>query len=353
MYQHRVSSSVRAIGALTLLVATFAIPLSSTAGAAVNHNAVGVVSIQPHTVALNCPSPGPDPDGNPIPGDSRTTADASVRPGVITSQRPPSVSVGTPGSVFDLPPLEYQAQGQGNNPWDGPQEIGPETLNGTLDHLVSVWQNSTGCDGSANGSQRLAWVADSSGVVFGQPSVPSDYPLQDPPPANWFGDMNGKHLNLPMVGMSPTSDGQGYWLVAADGGIFSFGDAQFRGSTGNMILNKPVTGVAVTPNGQGYWLVASDGGIFSFGDAPFYGSTGNLKLNRPVEAILPTVDGHGYWMVADDGGIFSFGDAQFHGSTGGMTLSAPIVGMIPNGAGYTLIGQDYKTYSCVDGCVAQ
>jgi len=28
------------------------------------------------------------------------------------------------------------------------------------------------------------------------------------------------------------------------------------------------------PTGKGYWLVAADGGIFSFGDARFYGSLG-------------------------------------------------------------------------------
>ena len=32
--------------------------------------------------------------------------------------------------------------------------------------------------------------------------------------------------------MAATSDGSGYWLVASDGGIFTFGDAQFWGSTG-------------------------------------------------------------------------------------------------------------------------
>jgi hypothetical protein len=32
--------------------------------------------------------------------------------------------------------------------------------------------------------------------------------------------------------------------VAADGGIFSFGDAQFFGSTGAMTLNKPIVGMA-------------------------------------------------------------------------------------------------------------
>jgi hypothetical protein len=32
--------------------------------------------------------------------------------------------------------------------------------------------------------------------------------------------------------------------------------------------------MAATPSGDGYWLVASDGGIFSFGDAGFFGSAG-------------------------------------------------------------------------------
>jgi len=31
-----------------------------------------------------------------------------------------------------------------------------------------------------------------------------------------------------------------------------------------------------------YWLVASDGGVFSYGDASFFGSTGSLKLNQPI-----------------------------------------------------------------------
>ena len=67
--------------------------------------------------------------------------------------------------------------------------------------------------------------------------------------------------------MAATPDGGGYWLVASDGGVFSFGDAQFHGSTGGIALNKPIVGMAATPDGGGYWLVASDGGVFSFGDA--------------------------------------------------------------------------------------
>jgi hypothetical protein len=81
-------------------------------------------------------------------------------------------------------------------------------------------------------------------------------------------------LNKPVVGMASAPGGGGYWLVASDGGIFSFGDARFHGSTGSLRLNKPVVGMASAPGGGGYWLVASDGGIFSFGNAGYYGSRG-------------------------------------------------------------------------------
>ena len=73
--------------------------------------------------------------------------------------------------------------------------------------------------------------------------------------------------------------------------------------------------------------MASDGGIFSYGDAVFHGSSGGLRLNAPIVGMAGTRDGGGYWLVASDGGIFSYGDAVFHGSSGGLRLNAPIVGM--------------------------
>ena len=104
--------------------------------------------------------------------------------------------------------------------------------------------------------------------------------------------------------MAATPDGGGYWLVASDGGIFSFGDAVFHGSTGNIHLNKPVVGMAPSPSGGGYWEVASDGGIFTFGNASFQGSMGNRHLNQPIVGMASNSAG-GYWMVASDGGIFT------------------------------------------------
>jgi subtilisin family serine protease len=151
--------------------------------------------------------------------------------------------------------------------------------------------------------------------------------------ARFLGSTGNIRLNKPIVGMAPTSSGNGYWMVASDGGIFTFGDAGFFGSTGAMALNKPIVGMAPTPSGAGYWLVASDGGIFSFGDARFFGSTGALRLNKPIVGMAPTPTGNGYWLVASDGGIFAFGDARFFGSTGAIALNSPIVGMASSGTG--------------------
>jgi hypothetical protein len=35
--------------------------------------------------------------------------------------------------------------------------------------------------------------------------------------------------NLPIVGMAATHSGTGYWLTAADGSVFAFGDAVDHG----------------------------------------------------------------------------------------------------------------------------
>jgi ribosomal protein L24E len=143
-----------------------------------------------------------------------------------------------------------------------------------------------------------------------------------------------------VVSMAADPDGNGYWFVGADGGIFAY-KAPFWGSTGNIKLTKPIVGMAATP-GKGYWLVASDGGIFAFGDAGFYGSTGAIALNKPIVGMATTPSGKGYWLVASDGGIFAFGDARFFGSTGNMTLNQPIVGMTttPSGQGYWFVASD-------------
>ena len=39
-------------------------------------------------------------------------------------------------------------------------------------------------------------------------------------------------LDSPIRGMKPAPDGNGYWLFADDGGVFTFGSCRFHGSLG-------------------------------------------------------------------------------------------------------------------------
>lgn len=50
--------------------------------------------------------------------------------------------------------------------------------------------------------------------------------------------------------------------------VTSFGAATAVPGTTLNGLASPVVGMAATPDGLGYWVVASDGGIFTFGNAP-------------------------------------------------------------------------------------
>jgi hypothetical protein len=154
-----------------------------------------------------------------------------------------------------------------------------------------------------------------------------------------YGALTGLPLNKPIVGMATDPFTGGYWLVASDGGVFSF-HAPFYGSTGAIRLNKPIVGMAADPVTGGYWMVASDGGVFSF-HAPFYGSTGALRLNKPMVGMAVDWNTGGYWLVASDGGVFSF-HAPFHGSTGNIHLNKPIVGIAATsaGSGYRLVASD-------------
>ncbi len=154
----------------------------------------------------------------------------------------------------------------------------------------------------------------------------------------------------------------GYWLVGSDGGIFTFGSAQFYGSTGSLVLQRPVVGISPTADRSGYWLVASDGGVFAFGDAGYYGSIPGSglhpagsglphSLNAPIVGMVPSSDGGGYFMVATDGGVFAFGDARFEGSCPGMGgCSGSAVSVVPDasGNGYWLITQTGSVYAFGD-----
>jgi GH25 family lysozyme M1 (1,4-beta-N-acetylmuramidase) len=148
-------------------------------------------------------------------------------------------------------------------------------------------------------------------------------------------------LAAPVVG-GASSDGSGYWLAGADGGVFAFQQSFFGSEGGKPIVGK-VVGIAAAGT-SGYWLGAADGGIFSFGEAGFYGSHGQQPLAAPVVGMAATSSGKGYWLVGQDGGVFAYGDALFAGNALGVNHQ-PIVGIMASRAGYSLIASDGGVYS--------
>ena len=180
------------------------------------------------------------------------------------------------------------------------------------------------------------WLAAADGGVFSYGAA-------------FFGSAASQTLTQPIAGMAAVPGGGSYNLAEGNGATFGYGPhaADCSGLTGS--LNKPVVGVAPAPGGNGCWLAASDGGVFALGsNAPFFGSAGSIKLTQPVVGIASAPNNDGYDLVASDGGVFSYGPgAGFFGSMGGKTLNQPVVGMAvdPVTGGYWLVAKDGGVFS--------
>ena len=159
--------------------------------------------------------------------------------------------------------------------------------------------------------------------------------------AGFFGSKAGTKLTAPLVGLAPTPSGAGYWLVDRDGEVFPFGDAAPFGSAKDRSPRSAVVGIAATPTGRGYLIVDDDGRVFPFGDAPDLGGAVLAGRDRAV-GIAASPTGRGYWVASALGGVFSLGDAGFFGSAAGMPLAKPLVGLAPTpaGNGYWLFAGD-------------
>jgi hypothetical protein len=137
----------------------------------------------------------------------------------------------------------------------------------------------------------------------------------------------------PVTAVAGSADGGGYWVLTADGGIRSYGDAVFLGSAAGDIADRRAVDLAAHPSQPGYWLVTDDGHVRAFGAARDFGSA----PGAPIVGMAATASGNGYWLVASDGAVSAFGDATFFGST-----PRPTAGLAaaPGGRGYWVAGAD-------------
>lgn len=160
--------------------------------------------------------------------------------------------------------------------------------------------------------------------------------------AEFFGSPTHVRLAAPIVAMAATPDGGGYWLVGADGGVLRYGDAHYYGSAGAVDLHAPIVAMAATPDGGGYWLVGADGGVFTFGDAGYFGAptSAGIDVPDPVVGFAATPDGRGYWLVTTHGAVYAYGDAKYYGSLGATDLhNIPVVAIASSadGRGYWIV----------------
>jgi hypothetical protein len=159
------------------------------------------------------------------------------------------------------------------------------------------------------------------------------------------------------VGIAVTPDGQGYWLVQADGGVSAYGDAHSMGSlpAEKVSPTAPIVGIARTYDNKGLWLVGQDGHVYDLGDARSYGllSAAQARL-APIVGMAVVPDGRGYWLVSAGGHVYTFGNARSDGSPptdmapydaiGTRNAGGYVATAASNGAVYVYPGGDLTSY---------
>jgi hypothetical protein len=53
---------------------------------------------------------------------------------------------------------------------------------------------------------------------------------------------------------------------------------------GPLALNAPVASITPPAGASGYWLIAEDGGVFSYGNAPYEGSQPEIGMDIGLRA---------------------------------------------------------------------
>ena len=121
---------------------------------------------------------------------------------------------------------------------------------------------------AATPSEDGYWLIAQNGKIYHFGNTPDLAALSLPP---------GAHI----VGMASTNTGKGIWVVDQYGDVYAEGDAQYVGGLGGVHINAPIVGIAPAAAGQGYVLVASDGGVFNY-NMGFYGSVPGSLTGRPA-----------------------------------------------------------------------
>jgi hypothetical protein len=300
-------------------------------------------------------------------GSTRTQLPASSSPAV--SAVPSSVTTGTGVSLDQRG--DARGQGQNGSSTIGSVEIAqatpppPTTTTTTTTRPTTTTTRPTTTTTrpittTTTTTPTTSPTTTSSASSYGYWLVGSDGGIFSFGSAHFHGSTGSLTLQRPVVGISPTANKGGYWLVASDGGIFAFGNAGYYGSipgaglapAGSGLphsLNAPIVGIVPSSDGDGYFMVASDGGVFGFGDARFAGSCPGIGgCAGAAAAVVPDASGNGYWLITQSGNVYAFGDAPYYGAPGNQ--GAPVTSAVRtvDGGGYWVLLADGAVYAYGD-----
>ncbi len=237
----------------------------------------------------------------------------------------------------------------------GSTYVTPQTISGTqVTAIAPPGSGTVAVFVSGPGGQSNSWSYTYAQPPHGYWLVGSDGGIFTFGSALFHGSTGSLVLQRPVVGITPTPNEDGYWLVASDGGVFAF-NAPFVGSIPGLglhpassglpnSLNAPIVGIVPSVNGQGYYMVASDGGVFAF-NSNFAGSCPGIGgCSGAAVAVAPDTSGNGYWLVTATGHVYTFGDATFYGAPG--PQSSPITSMVrtPDGGGYWVLDANGQVF---------
>ena len=270
-----------------------------------------------HRLGRGGPDAAADLQPQRVPPGGRRGRDLRLRAELqrVAGQQPPQRAHRGPGQLARVPTAtSWWAPTAGSSPWAGPTStarLGAQSLPSPIAAIAAP----TARDGLLAGGQerqdlqlRLgasaagavaclreptssAWrrTARAKGPGWSTSSATSTPRATPSMKAAWAASTS----TPPIVGIAAAASGQGYVLVASDGGVFNY-KMGFYGSVPGSLkagqsLVAPIVGIAVTHSGNGYWEVGADGGVFNYGDAPFLGSIYTAipgeKLNGPIVGI--------------------------------------------------------------------
>ncbi|MGC8488014.1 MAG: glycosyl hydrolase family 18 protein [Clostridia bacterium] len=125
--------------------------------------------------------------------------------------------------------------------------------------------------------------------------------------AQFYGDLQSSGItsSSAIIQIIATPDGKGYWLLAASGQLYPFGDAGFSaGALGGGVSAKQFVAL---PSGTGGYLLTSTNQVVPVGSgATVYGQA---PSGTTVNSIAIDPAGDGYWLLTSSGAVLSFGSA--------------------------------------------